>query len=185
MELSVFFKEVDYKYTYNNTLRYVLKRKYKGARVNIERLDIDMFFWYRQIASEDVALIKLYNNMMLLWFLFDKKSTITNYDSTLRRGVYYYRLILTTDFVPIEEKFTFLDVFVNGVMPLMRMSTISFYLANKDIIVKLSDMSLFSNTRMGEFFYVENVTDKLHLRFAHIGRMDIKQYINVFKININ
>jgi hypothetical protein len=64
MSHSVYYREVDYKYTYNQTLKHIYYRKYKVAGIDL--LKINMFFWYRQIPSEDVGLLKLYNNMMLV-----------------------------------------------------------------------------------------------------------------------
>lgn len=178
---SVYYTEVDYKYTYNQTLKHIYYRKYKVAGIDL--LKINLFFWYRQIPSEDVGLLKLYNNMMLIWLIFNKKFKLENYDSTLRRGVYYYRLTLNSDIIKENEKLEFLDIFVNGVMPLMRASTISSYITNGNIVCKLADMGTFSNTRMGEFFYVENITDKLHIKFGHKSNIKINDYLSILKIN--
>lgn len=61
----MFFKEVDYKFMYNNTLRFVLQRKYFNLNSN-KRLRFDVFFWYKMIQADDFKLYKFFDNLILI-----------------------------------------------------------------------------------------------------------------------
>ena len=81
------FKEVNYKFLYNNTLKYMFIRK--NNKLNIKFCDIKLLFWYKHVPADEFNLFKLYNNIMLIWLLFSQKCIIKNFDSSFRLNVYY------------------------------------------------------------------------------------------------
>jgi hypothetical protein len=76
----------------------------------------------------------------------------------------------------------FFDLFVNGFLPCIRLVSIKFIFFNDNIIVNISDLSFFTSIKIGRFFYVENVTDKLIFNFKY-NDFEIKHYLTLYKIN--
>jgi len=173
------FKEVNYRYLYGNTLRFVLLRKYRKNFLHVFKLKL--FFWYRRIQFEEVSLLKLYNNLIFFNLLFKKTFLLSKMDSTLKRGIYYYRLIFSFEMLKNKELFRYLDVYLNGLSPILRQDTISNYMVNKDILVRLKDLSFFSNMRIGDYFYMEHVSDDVYIQYS-FKYIDVKEYLSIFKL---
>jgi len=102
-------------------------------------------------------------------------------DSTLKRGIYYYRLIFSFEMIKNKELFRYLDVYLNGLLPILRQDTISNYMVNKDIIVRLKDLSFFSNMRIGDYFYMEHVSDNVYIQYS-FKYIDVNEYLSIFKL---
>jgi len=102
-------------------------------------------------------------------------------DSTLKRGIYYYRLIFSFEMLKNKELFRYLDVYLNGLSPILRQDTISNYMVNKDILVRLKDLSFFSNMRIGDYFYMEHVSDDVYIQYS-FKYIDVKEYLSIFKL---
>jgi hypothetical protein len=173
------FKEVNYKYLYNSTLRVILLRKYYK---NLSKLfSIKLYFWYRRIQFEEVALLKLYNNLIFFNLLFKKTFILEKMNSTLKRGIYYYRLIFYFKMFENNELFSYLDIYLNGLVPLLRNDTIFSYKVNNDFLFRFKDLSLFSNLRIGDYYYMEHVTDNVYIQYS-FKHINLKNYLNIFKI---
>lgn len=95
--------------------------------------------------------------------------------------MYYTRAVLKAN-VSNGNFYFFMDVLINGVLPLMRKSSLRFYFVNEKIILSISDLSFFASTKLGRFFYVENVLDKVLFQFR-LMEYDIFSYLNLFKLN--
>lgn len=178
------YKEVNYKYTYNNTLKHIILRKYNLKDIYIDKaLSIRLYFWYRELSIDEVTNSKLFDNFSLVWLLLNEKFRVRNYDSTLRRGIYYYRFVAES-VVAKKNIYKFFDILINGVMPLMREVKIVRYIINNDICLKLCDMSMYSNIKIYEFYYTENVTDYMYIKFHlfQYRNFFIKKYLNIFKL---
>jgi len=101
--------------------------------------------------------------------------------STLKRGIYYYRLLFYFKMSKNKELFRYLDVYLNGLLPLLRLDTITSYPVNNDLLYKIKDLSSFSNLRIGDYFYMEHVSDSVYIQYS-CKNIDIKQCLNIFKI---
>jgi hypothetical protein len=172
------FKEVSYKFLYNNTLKYMFIRKFN--LLNFKICNINLLFWYKHIPSDEFNLFRLYNNIMLIWLLFKQKSVIRNFNSSFRLNVHYYRALLYTN-IGKKTILKFFDLFVNGFLPCIRLVSVKFIFFNQKIIVNISDLSFFTSLKVGRFFYVENVTDILLFNFKCFN-YEIKNYLSLYKI---
>jgi len=147
-------------------------------KLNIKFCNISLFFWYKHIPSDEFNLIKLYNNIMLIWLLFKQKCIIKNYNSSFRLNIYYNRALLLTN-IGYKDILQFFDLFINGFLPSIRMVSIKFIFFNDSLIINVSDLSFFTSLKLGRFFYIENVTDNLLFKFNY----KIKNYLSLYKIN--
>ena len=172
------FKEINYKYLYSNTLRYILLRKHYKNFSKI--FNLRLFFWYRRLQYEDVSLLRLYNNLIFFNLLFNKTFILNKMGSTLKRGVYYYRLIFYFDMNKNAELFKYLDVYLNGLLPIFRKDTIFTYKINNDLVFRFKDFSFFSNMRIGDYYYMEHVTDNVYIKYS-FKNLNVKDYLNIFK----
>ena len=150
-------------------------------KFDIKYCNIKLLFWYKHVPSDEFNLYRLYNNIMLIWLLFKQKCIIKNYDSSFRLNVYYNRALLLTN-ISKKNMLKFFDLFVNGFLPCIRLVSIKFVFFNDNIVVNISDLSFFTSIKMGRFFYVENVTDKLIFNFKY-NNFEIKNYLTLYKIN--
>jgi hypothetical protein len=177
---KIFYKEVNYKFLYNNTLSYILSRRLN--KLNVDLCKINMLFWYKHIPTEEFNLYRLYNNIMLIWLLFKQRSVIKNIGSSFRLNVYYSRAtILTT--LNKKNYFKFFDIYINSFIPSIRAISIKFFFVNENLVVNISDLSFFTSIKVGRFFYIENVTDDFLFEFKH-KTVKIKNYLTIFKFNI-
>ena len=78
--------------------------------------------------------------------------------------MYYNRAQLLSN-ISKKNLLKFFDLFVNGFLPNIRMVSINLIFLNEKLIINILDLSFFTSTKMGRFFYVENVTDKLIFNF--------------------
>jgi hypothetical protein len=69
-------------------------------------------------------------------------------------------------------------------MPFMRKATITTRYVNDTMHMILTDMAYFSSTKIGHFFYVENVTDKMFFCFDS-GVVETYDFLNLLKLNIH
>lgn len=175
------FKEVNYKFLYNNTLKYMFIRR--NNKLNLDFCNIKLLFWYKHIPSDEFNLFKLYNNIMLIWLLFKQKCIVRNYKTSFRLNVYYNRAILLSN-ISKKNMLKFFDLFVNGFLPNIRLVSIKFIFFNENLIINISDLSFFTSTKMGRFFYVENVTDILLFNFKSLN-FELKNYLTLYKISNN
>jgi len=172
---NINFKEVNYKFLYNNTLKFILIRK--NNKLNIKFCNINLLFWYKHIPAEEFNLLKLYNNIMLIWLLFKQKCIIKNFSSSFRLNVYYYRAMIIAN-ISKKNIFTFFDLFINGFLPCIRSVSIKYLFFNENIIINITDLSFFTSLKIGRFFYVENVTDILLFNFTYKNN----NYLSLYKI---
>jgi hypothetical protein len=99
-------------------------------------------------------------------------------------NVHYKSAVLRTRIVSKAKIFFFFDIFINGVMPFMRKATITTRYVNDTMHMILTDMAYFSSTKIGHFFYVENVTDKMFFCFDS-GVVETYDFLNLLKLNIH
>jgi len=79
------YKEVNYKYLYNNTLKYVLFRRYNYLNIfDLKMVNVKLFFWYKRLPSDDLSLLRLYDNLAVVWLLFNKKCKLENISSIFK-----------------------------------------------------------------------------------------------------
>jgi hypothetical protein len=135
------------------------------------------------LQFEDVSLLKLYNNLVFFWLLFKKNFILEKMGSVLKRGIYYYRLIFFFKMSRKKDVFKYLDIFLNGILPILRKDTILFYNVNDDLLMRLKDLSYFSNIRIGDYYYIEHITDNVYIQFS-FKHINIKKYLNIFKFQI-
>jgi len=102
-------------------------------------------------------------------------------NSTLKRGVYYYRLVFYFNMHKNKELFRYLDVYLNGLLPILRKDTILSYNVNKDVLYKIKDLSFFSNLRIGDYFYMEHVSDSVYIQYSS-KHINIQEHLNIFKL---
>jgi len=81
-----------------------------------------------------------------------------------------------------NEIFRSLDILINGVIPVMRKTTIKSSMAYNSYLLELMDLSHFSNIRMNQYYYVENVVDKFYLKFYTKNNIRINYFLNIFKL---
>jgi hypothetical protein len=177
----MFFKEINYKYLYGNTIKFIILRKYK--KNFIELFNFKLFFWYRRLQFEDVTLLKLYNNLIFFRLLFKQNFILEKMGSTLKRGIYYYRLVFFLKMSKNNDIFKYLDVFLNGILPVLRKDTMSFYNVNDDLMMRLKDLSFFSNIRIGDYYYIEHITDNVYIQYS-FKHFNVKKCLNLFKFDI-
>ena len=176
--MKITYKQVNYKYIYNNTLRFIFLRKYKKNFFDFFKLKI--FLWFRRMEFETMSLLKLYDNLVYFFFLFNARPLIYKVGSTLKRGIYYYRLIFSFNILRKKFLFEFLDIFLNLILQNTRKDTIFYYNFNNDLLYRIGDTSYFSNTKIGNFYYIEHMNDIIYLHYS-FKYLNIKNYLNVFK----
>jgi hypothetical protein len=103
--------------------------------------------------------------------------------SVLKRGIYYYRLVFFFKMSKKKNIFNYIDIFLNGVLPHVRNDTISFYNVNNDILMRLKDLSYFSNIRIGDYYYIEHITDNVYIQYS-TKQINVKKYLSIFKFQI-
>ena len=172
------FKEVNYKFIYNNMLRFIFIRKYKKLFFTL--FNLKLFLWFRKMEFEDVSLLKLYNNLVFFFWLFNEKLLVSKVGSTLERGIYYYRLLFSFKMFKKKNIYLFLDIFLNSVIPNTRKDTIFFFNINNDILLRTGDTTYFSNIKIGEYYYIEHMTDIIYIQYS-FKYLAIKNYLNIFK----
>jgi len=146
-------------------------------------LKINLVFWYKHIPLDDFKILQLYDNIMLVWLFFKERFCVFKNDVSFRLNVYYTRAVLKAH-ISYGNFFLFMDILVNFILPVMRKSNLCFYFVNEKLILSVSDLSFFASTKLGKFFYVENVLDKLLIEFDS-NFFKIVPHINLFKIDIN
>jgi hypothetical protein len=178
------YKEVNYKYLYNNTLKYIFFRRYNFSNsFHLKLVNSKFFFWYKRLPSDELNLLRLYDNLAVIWLLFDKKCKLETINSIYRRGVNYYSIIFSTLFNSNNnEIYKSLDILINGIIPVMRKTTMHSSIIHNNYILELTDLSFFSNIRMHQYYYVENIVDKFYLKFHSNNNIKINYYLNIFKL---
>jgi hypothetical protein len=82
-----------------------------------------------------------------------------------------------------KDIFIFLDIFLNGIIPLLRIDTINFYKVNNDLLMKLKDLSFFSNIRIGDYYYIEHITDNVYIQYSS-KYIKINKCLDIFKFDL-
>ena len=55
------FKEVNYKFLYNNTLKFLFIRR--NNKLNLQSCNIKLLFWYKHIPADDL----IYLDYIIIW----------------------------------------------------------------------------------------------------------------------
>lgn len=177
------YKQVNYNFLCNGTLKKIVLRKYK-KRINYNYYAINMMFWYKQMPADEFNSMKLFDNVMLVWLIFNKKLILSSLKTAFKLNIHYRSAVLRAGIASKKEKFFFFDAFVNGVIPFMRRATITTRFVNNTLHMILSDMAYFSSTKIGNFFYVENVTDKIFFCFDE-GIIETFEFLSLLKLNMH
>ncbi len=96
--------------------------------------------------------------------------------------MHYYSIIFSTIIQKNNEVFKNLDLLVNGILPVMRKTTIRATVIYNNYLLELTDLSFFSNIRMNQYYYVENIVDKFFLKFYSKNNIKIKHLLNIYKL---
>ena len=90
------FKETDLNYINNSCLRLILLRQnvqIKNSYI-LKLPEIKYYFIFNKII--DMHILKIFNNVMLIWLLTGKTLIVKNFFVKLVRGVKYYRFFLSS-----------------------------------------------------------------------------------------
>lgn len=159
----MFFKEVNYCYLYNNTLKFIFQRKNLGFNL-VNKVKLSIFFWYKRIQADEFKVIKFFDNLMFIWLLFGYKLNLLKIKTLFRLNVYYKYSIYRTNvfsFFKIVKNF---DLIVNGLLLKVRKNTIQFLKINYNMFrIIFFDFSVFSTIKLGIYFYVENIIHEFYI----------------------
>jgi len=173
-------KEVNYELYYKNTfIRIILNKKNYSNKYIIKKPQINLFFWFKKIKEENLDLIKLYNHCIFLWLITGDLAKIINLNSKLSRGIKYYRYKY---FLKISNFFKFLN-FINEIFySIIYRNTIYKHLRNNEnFLISYSDLSIFTNLKLLNSFYLNSVHTKLFLNIK-MKNNNLNIYLNCLKI---
>jgi len=181
------YKETDLNYINNSCLRLIFIRQVLEIKNSyiLKLPRMKYYFIFRKIV--DINLLKIFNNIMLIWLLTGKTVLLKNFFVKLERGVKYYRFFLTSKEIDnIEFFFIILSFLSNTLFYLMDNRFFKKYDRDNVCFFKLSDLEFFSNIRLANNFYTSKLNDIVYIYFF-INKyyfISLKKILNCFKIVI-
>jgi len=175
-------KEVNYELYYKNTfIRILINKKNYSNKYVLTEPKIDLFFWVRRIKEENLSLLNLYNNCIFLWLITGNLGKIKNLNIKLVRGLKYYRYVYicnTTLFYKV------LNLLIELFTPIFYKNLVNKHINNKNIyLISYKDLSVFTNLKLSNFYYLNSVNDKLFLRIKSNNKnINLKLFLNCLKI---
>ena len=173
----MFCREVNYIFLYNSTLSKIFIRKFKDSVYKKKLFNIELFFLYKLVESFDFESMKLFNNFMMIWLIFNLKLILLNLKTNFKLNVYYKSAIYKIKLVKFFDLLIFLDILLNLMIPVMKRNN---RFVNQSFQLILNDFSFFVSTKVGVYFYVENVVDKLVINFSNADY----EYLSCFKLYV-
>jgi len=157
------YKETDYDFVYNNTLKNVFIRqnmKLKHTQ-NLFLPQVKLFFDYRRIV--ELNSLKIFYNIMLLWLLTGKLAQVSTIKTKFERGVRYNSFICYTTIFKSELFLKFIDIIINSFF-LLRENQRKMLNKKDFVFIELRNLEIFSNVRLSNY-YTPRVLNYLGLLF--------------------
>lgn len=156
--------KVDYNFTYNNTLRFMLIQKF-GFFSNVMEIPVvqSLIIFFNIRDLEDLDDTCIYNYFYLVRFFFGKKCYFKKYSYFFNLGRYFYSFTVQTCF-NVREVYFPIFFFVNDLLMFTSKSNFKVlhqFTLNKNIfIIPFFDMNLFLEKK------------------TNLGLYNLKNYIN-------
>lgn len=141
---------------------------------------INLFFWFKKIKEDDLDFLKLYNHLLLLWLITNKKACIKNLESILHKGIRYYRCIFN---LTIDNIYLFFNFLNETLLPVIQDNSkkIHYKKLNK-CLYSFADLGSFTNLRLSSNLYLNSVHDKLFIFIKINSALNLFFYLNILKI---
>lgn len=83
-------------------------------------------------------MLKIYNNLILMWLLFKQRFHASKKGTSFRLNVYYGRMIVSA-YLKKDMQYRFFDFLISGYLPVLRKNFLKFFFVNESIVVNISD----------------------------------------------
>ena len=171
-------REISYeKHFKTNAVRMITnKQNNTNKYVYIYKPIVKIFFWFKKIKEEDLDFLKLFNHFILLWLITSQKAIIKKLDSTLNKGIRYFKCIF---YLYIKNIFLFFNFLNETLLPIMNENAKKVHYKKKnEHLYSFSDFGSFTNLRLSSNLYLNSVHDRLFV-FIKI-RKNIQLNLNIF-----
>jgi hypothetical protein len=180
------YKETDLNYINNSSLRSILLKQNVQIRSSyiLKLPNIKYYFIFKKIV--DINLLKIYNNIVLIWLLTGKILVVKNFFVKLERGVKYYRFFLTSKKLNnISLLFNMFDFLSNTLFYLIDKRFLKTSFDSNIYFLKLLNLEFFSNVRLANNFYTSKLNDILYMYIfiKNFNFFSLKKLVRQFKIN--
>ena len=175
-------KEVNYELYYKTTfIRIILNKKNYSNKYIIKKPEISLFFWFKKVKEENLDLIKLYNYCIFFWLITGDIAKVIKLNSKLIRGTRYYRYKYYLK-ISISTFYKFLN-FINEILySIIYENTIHKHIKNnKELLISYSDLSMFTNLKLSNSFYLNSIQNKLFVNMKN-NNNNLYIFLNCLKI---
>lgn len=180
--------ETDLSFIYKSNLRLIiLKQNYFVKNCFILELpNIEINCIFNKII--ELNILKLFNYIVLLWFLTNNKTYIKKLKSRLERGIKYFNFIINNKVKYSEYLFKIFDFIANKIFFLIEKKYLNFFLLNNYFFLIISNLEIFSNIRLSKNFFTSKINNNIYIKFFFKSKklnLKISYLLNLFKIFIN
>ena len=177
-------QEVAYKFIDINTTRRMKYNKFSVPNIhNMSKLNIIVYFWFRQLQELDLVSTTTYNHLLLVWLITRQYLHVDKFNSRLVKGIRYFRYVFRT-MNQLQNIFFFIDFLVNSLLKVIMRGTFKLIdTYNNTGLFILDDLNPFSNIRISGSLYLPTVSDRMYLRFYSSSQyIPMKNELNLYKI---
>jgi hypothetical protein len=173
------YTETNLRFVYFSTIRLLILRQKSNFNNSyiIKMPVIKYYFIFNKIV--EVNLLKIYNNLLILWLILGKKGYIKKFFNRLERGIRFYRFILNVN-VNTKNFFKLFD-FLSNVFFFLGKNYIKIFKDVDYLILKISNLEYFSNLRLSNYFYTSKVNDNLYIYYFLKGNKYIRRVDDILK----
>jgi len=177
-------QEVAYKFIDMSTIRRIKYNKFSLSSIHhVSKLNIIIYFWFRQLQELDLVSTTTYNHLLLVWLITRQYLYVDKFSSRLVKGIRYFRYVFRT-MNQLQNIFLFVDFLVNSLLKVIMRGTFKLIdTYNNTGLFILDDLNPFSNIRISGSLYLPTVNDRMYLKFrSDSALVPMKNELNLYKI---
>lgn len=153
---------------------------------DMNNIEIRIYFKFYNIWKTEILALEITNHLSFLKYLFPfLKFETENFSSELNRGFHYYRFNYGAKTKNEFDKLYILNFLINVFLKITRSNNIYNYWYNQTFVLGFTDLSYFSNLKLGNVSYLNNIEDRLYISFTPIDTnksKNIYDLLDYFKI---
>jgi hypothetical protein len=131
------------------------------------RIKIEVFFKFFSLFKTELLSLELPNHLSLMSIIFPNLIfEVRNYGIKFERGINYYRFEYVGKVNDDIARFQLLNFLTNVLYKVIRKENIYGYFKDTTYNLALMDLSFFSNLKLGNISYLNNVEDRMFISFS-------------------